>query len=229
MLHALQDAVKLVVIGNLPASITAVIRKYRRRHLIKAYASAGLVFFHVPRTAGTSISSALYGMPVNHFPIAEMTPLIPPALDALPRFAIVRIPWDRAVSAWSFARMEISSDRRVAVRNAWRYRIPQFRTFEHFVHDWLARQDLRRVDGMFRQQASFLVDADGSLPLDHIGRFENLPATESWLRAHSPAMRTIPHLNAAPREPYRAHYTPASRDAIARIYGRDIALFGYDY
>ncbi|MEQ1498197.1 MAG: sulfotransferase family 2 domain-containing protein [Novosphingobium sp.] len=229
MFHTFIDMVRTRAVRALPAQLVAQVRKYRRRELMDAYLGAGLVFLHVPRTAGTSISSALYGMQVNHFPVREMLPLMSDLLLALPRFAIVRNPWDRAVSAWSFARNGGGTDGKVILRSPLRYRGPEFQTFEQFVHDWLSQKALGQFDGIFRPQADFLLDQNGKLPLDHLGRFENLPATEAWLNQHNPAMRAIPHFNAAVREPYRNHYTPASRDAVAKVYARDIELFGYDF
>lgn len=229
MRHAIQDNLRFGLRTALPEAVLNEVRKVRRRNLLEAYKKAGLIFFHVPRTAGTSISHTLYGMPINHFPIREMIPLMSLNLLAMPRFAIIRNPWDRAVSAWSFARSGGGIDGIVRMRSPHRYQVPAFRTFEHFVQDWLNPAQLGKTDGMFQPQSDFLCDADGQLALDHLGRFEDLSATERWLRGHNPALPPIPHLNAAGRAPYREHYTPASRDAIARIYARDIDLFGYDF
>lgn len=229
MRHAIQDTLRSGLKIAMPEAVINQIRKVRRRELLVAYAKVGLVFLHVPRTAGTSISHTLYSMSINHFSIREMIPLMSLMLLALPRFAIVRNPWDRAVSAWSFARSGGGVDGIVRMRSPHRYQVPAFRTFEHFVHDWLEPAQPGKIDGMFRPQSEFLHDADGQLTLDHLGRFEDLNATECWLRKHNPAFPPIPHLNAAGRAPFREHYSPASRDAIARIYARDIATFGYDF
>lgn len=213
----------------MPESVINGVRKVRRREVIDAYAKAGLILFHVPRTAGTSISIALYGMPINHFSVREMIPLLPPTLSATPRFAIVRNPWDRAVSAWSYARNGGGVDGIGWVRSQHQYRVPAFRTFEHFIHDWLAPAQPEKIDGIFQPQSDFLCDTDGQISLDHLGRFEDLKATERWIGTHNPAAQPIPHLNATKRAPYRELYSPASRDAVGRIYARDIALFGYDF
>lgn len=211
-----------------PDAVVDQVRKVRRRKVLQAYADAGVAFFHVPRTAGTSIASAIYGMHINHFPVSEMARLSR-ALRNLPNFSIVRNPWDRAASAWHFAHTGGGRDNLVRVRSPHLYRVPAFRTFEHFVKDWLVHRNLNSVDVMFRPQMYFLAGADGQLNLDHLGRFEDLATTERWLRTHIPAVREFPHLNAVDRVPYRQLYTPSSRDLIGEIYARDIECFGYDF
>ena len=222
------DTVRSRVRDALPDGVVDQVRRIRRRNVLNAYANAGIVFIHVPRTAGTSIATALYGMQVNHFPISELTSLMQ-GLRTMPHFAVVRNPWDRAVSAWNFARCGGGQDNLVRVRSHYRYQVPAFQTFERFVHEWLPYQDLDGVDGMFRAQKHFLTDAEGHLKLDHLGRFEDIAATVRWLQVHVPAVQEIPHLNGVDRAPYRQHYTPASRDLIGQIYARDIELFGYDF
>ncbi len=229
MLNNLEDRLRGNIRRLMPHSVVNRVRRFRRRDLLRAYADAGIIFIHVPRTAGTSFSNALYGMHINHFTIREMLPLLAADAAGLARFAIVRNPWDRAVSAWALTRAGRSSDGVAHVRSAARYQIPEFRTFEHFVHDWLAHRNLAEGDVVFRAQSDFLLDKDARLAVDHLGRFEDLALTERWLRERHPVMRPLPHLNQAPRHPYRMHYTAASRDAVAQIYARDIDLFGYDF
>ncbi|MGB7655056.1 MAG: sulfotransferase family 2 domain-containing protein [Novosphingobium sp.] len=228
VLNSVSDILRVKARNSAPDSIVNLVRKIRRRKVLKAYADAGVAFLHVPRTAGTSIASALYGMQINHFPLREMTPLMRD-LRILPHFAIVRNPWDRAVSAWNFVRRGGGQDNLVQVRSHHRYQVPAFRTFEHFVQDWLPGCDMDLVDGMFRPQMYFLADADGQLSLDHLGRFEDLSATVRWLQGHVPELQKIPHMNAVDRAPYKLHYTPSSRDLIGHIYAQDIEKFGYDF
>ena len=77
------------------------LRAWRRRN---DFRKAGVVLIHVPRTAGTSLALELYGRFVGHFSLADLCAVSAPDVLALPRFAIVRNPWDRLVSAWAFAK-----------------------------------------------------------------------------------------------------------------------------
>lgn len=205
-------------------------RAYARRSLFDLYRQSGVVFVHVPRSAGTSVSIALYSQMIGHNGLAELQMLAPHDVMALPRFTVVRNPWDRAVSAWSLARAGRGiGDNAVAVREAEQYRVPAFETFERFVFEWLEPRDLSLLDSIFQQQARFLRGTDDRLHYDHVGKFEALGDTEAWLsRTLGRAIR-FPRTNAASQADYREHYTPALRDAIARIYAADVELLGYDF
>lgn len=205
-------------------------RAYARRNLFDLYRQSGVVFVHVPRSAGTSVSVSLYSGMIGHNGLAEIETLAPPDILALPRFAVVRNPWDRAVSAWSLARAgRGTGDNAVTVRGAEQYCIPAFETFERFVLDWLEPRDLGRLDPIFQRQARFLRGTDQHLHYDHLGRFEALGETEAWLSQTLERNIVFPRTNGASPGEYRAHYTPALRDAIARIYAPDVELLGYDF
>jgi hypothetical protein len=195
---------------------------------------------HVPRAAGTSISVQVYGRFIGHFSVQDLDLVAPRDVRSLPRFAVVRNPWDRLVSAWSFARRnpaleanssDLSQDYEPNVRilNGQRYQIPEFETFERFVNDWLLARDLQRLDGVFRPQACFVRNAKGGLPLDFLGRFENLDLTEAWLADVTGSQIRLPHFNAASSVDYRSCYTPRLKNLVGDLYGDDVAAFGYDF
>ncbi len=223
------DSLRASLVPILPNAVVSRVRKLRRRPLFESCRQVGVYFTHIPRSAGTSVAMALYGESINHFPIAEMLPLLPADVLNLPRFTITRNPWDRAVSAWSFAMAGGGRDGLVKVRNGGTYQFQRFENFEHFVNDWLAPRNPSRLDPIFRPQTDFLLDEAGAMPFDHIGKFEELAATEVWLRATLPRTRNLAHLNASERIDYRKYYTPQLRDLVARIYARDVELLGYDF
>ena len=76
------------------------LRAYRARNNFRR---AGVAFVHVPRAAGLSISRTLYNRDIFHFSASQMRRVLPADVLNLPRFAIVRNPWDRTVSAYHFA------------------------------------------------------------------------------------------------------------------------------
>ncbi len=196
---------------------------------------------HVPRTAGTSLTSAIYGHFLGHFSITSLLAVAPIAVLALPRFAIVRNPWDRLVSAWSFARQGYgngeatdtgpspSSRDLVRIRHPELYRGPDFATFDSFVLEWFAHRDVRRLDGVFKPQTDYVLAADGSMPFNHLGRIEKLDETIGWLSSQLGRTIALPRFNSSDRDEYRQYYTAQTRDLVARIYARDIAAFGYTF
>src|SRR5436190_384652 len=89
------------LVSRVPESLLQQLRAFRRAELFRA---TGVAFVHVPRTGGTSAVGAIYGRFIGHFGLADLKAVAPADVLVLPRFAIVRNPWDRAVSAWAFAR-----------------------------------------------------------------------------------------------------------------------------
>lgn len=198
-----------------PGSLQRAILIRRRQ---AEWTRAGVVFVHVPKAAGTSISEALYGRFLGHIRASDVERWASREVKALPRFAIVRNPWDRAVSAYRFA-MQRGGER-----------IAEFETFETFVTHWLAPRDLSTLNGVYQPQAQFVCDAHGRVLVDHVGRFESLEPTVAHLRQLQPNVGPIGHANRSGKAiDYRSFYTPELADLIASIYARDVALFGYAF
>ena len=126
------------------------------------------------------------------------------------KFAIVRNPYDRFVSACAFL-----------------YRTnPVYRGNEaYFRNDALTSL----ADHMLiRPQADLLIDDSGRLGMDYIGRYETLDdsfGTASRL-AGLPEL-TLPRLNASDHAPYRTCYDGPLSRAVADFYRRDFELLGY--
>jgi chondroitin 4-sulfotransferase 11 len=220
----------MVVADTVPETLLQRIRAYRRG---RQFSKAGVTMVHVPRSAGTSLAASIYGTFLGHFTLQDLLSVSPARILALPRFTVVRNPWSRAVSAWSFARagggLEPAGELRVRIAHPERYQGSEFASFERFVNDWLARQRLERLDGVFRLQTDYILDRDGKLALDHVGRFEQLPETIAWLSDRLGRKLVPPHANRSEVADYRSYYTPSLRDRVAAIYARDIELLGYDF
>jgi hypothetical protein len=209
----------------------ALLRHLRARRRSTLFREAGVAFVHVPRTAGTSAASAIYGRFIGHFGLADLLAAAPADVLALPRFTLVRNPWDRLVSAWSFARAGggRSEFGMIRMHRPELYAGPEFASFAGFVETWLAARHIEQLDGVFRPQHGYLLDTAGSMDFSHVGRIEALGETEAWLSDTLGRRITLGAQNASERTPYRDYYTPALRDRVAAIYARDIALLGYDF
>lgn len=205
-----------------------MLQKYRVMRRAELFREAGIVFIHVPRTAGSSIADALYGRSVGHFTARDLV-VAPKDVQALARFGIVRNPWDRLVSAWSLAKQGVSRDGKVIVRNACQYAVPEFATFDSFVRNWLAPRDLHSLDGIFRPQIDYLAGRQGAVVLDHLGRFEDLAETYRWLEAQAGLNLSLRTIAASERSAYAGYYTDTTREIAARLYADDIAAFGYRF
>lgn len=224
----LDAAIRSAAFEVLPRGFTQKVRAYRRRN---SFREAGVVMIHVPRTAGTSMSEALYGRFIGHFTLADLLAVGPDDVLALPRFAVARNPWSRLVSAW-FKVLQADTHslkrQRAAIPKV-RAEDPTAADFDRFVHEWLVDQDFRGLDLVFQPQSDFLTDRSGCIALQHLGRYESLTETVVWLSDTVNRKIDLPHLNAGSHGRYRSLYTDGCRDTVAKVYARDIELLGYDF
>ena len=195
---------------------------------LPCFRETGSIQIHVPKAAGTSVSHALYGGNIGHRTALDYQRISARHFRTYFRFGFVRNPWDRAVSAYEFARA--GGTEWVRPIDDPVYASDTFATFDRFVRDWLVTAPLDTVDVVFRPQWTFLCDVDGSLLVDHVGRVERL--AEDLRVVESALGRTIrpDHLNRTERSvDYPEYYTPETRDMVAEVYHRDIDLLGYEF
>lgn len=201
----------------------------RRAPLLR---SAGIVFIHIPKAAGSSVNQALYGRFMGHYSVQEFLGSASADLKQLPRFAITRNPWSRALSAYRFARAGKGGGDGVTagMQHPERYYIPQFESFERFVIEWLDGRDIESLDGIFRPQLSYVTDKAGQLVVDHLGKVEDLRPTSEWLEKTIGKRVDFPHSNQTGEQvDFRSFYSDQTADIIARIYQNDIEAFGYKF
>ncbi|MGV2971119.1 MULTISPECIES: sulfotransferase family 2 domain-containing protein [Mycobacteriaceae] len=187
-----------------------------------------MAFIHVPKSAGTSVSRSIYGEQVGHFTLERMIRNSQQDVLDLPRFAIVRNPWDRAVSAYHFAR-DGGSPGGGWMEHPERYRTEEFRNFDSFVHQYLATRDVRTLSIIFRPQCYYLSLGDGTTPLDHVGYLDRLTQTEDWLTRTLGRVVKFGQSNRTEHKDYRDYYDRDTRRVIAKVYGEDIEKFGFRF
>ncbi len=216
------------VYRRLPEGLRRAILVKRRERL---WIATGVLFIHVPKAAGTSISQALYGRFMGHMRAADVERWGSAQVRVLPRFAVVRNPWDRLVSAYRFAKRGSGIGGIVAgIRNPEQYRVPEFENFERFVREWLAPRDVRKLDGVFQPQWPFVCQANKQVMVDHVGRFEKLEQTHAFLEATLRRKLRFHRQNlSGPEIDYRSLYTPALAAAVRDIYSEDVEMFGYEF
>lgn len=130
------------------------------------------------------------------------------------KFAFVRNPFDRFISYCSFATSQqgtFESDPKGVMR--------------HFA---LRAPPCNHI--IFRPQHRFLTGPDGELQTDFLGRVETMQASYDTVATHLGIESSpLDHANQSRRGDYRDYYDQELIDAVARIYARDLELFGYDF
>jgi chondroitin 4-sulfotransferase 11 len=184
------------------------------------------IFIHIPKTAGVSLKRSLGILEgTGHADYQAFQMASPAKCRAYFKFTLVRNPWDRLLSAYSF----LDAGGIPKWDRYWRERLlTGVANFEQFVMERL-ETPLVQEALHFRPQFSFLSDDTGRVMMDFVGHFETIDADFAYISARLGIALPLRHLNRSAHPPYHSAYTPAMRDAVSRVYARDIELFGYRF
>ena len=201
------------------------------------------LFLHLPKTAGFSVSTALARLEgAESYPVRGLRRLRGAAQVASRRlgrdvfertfsFAVVRDPWDWAVSGWKHVTENTKAypdggpGFEAFLTGGWREGLShnpnpmKFKDAELFVRYHC-----------FATQWDHLSDARGRLvPLAYTARFERLADELRVVEDRLGVRLDLPHRNRSERAPYEAYYTPALRERVARANAPLIRRFGYEF
>lgn len=189
----------------------------------------GCIFIHVPKAAGTSINQALYGRTLGHFSADEIRHNFTEFYDKAFVFSFVRNPWDRALSAYRFAKAGRTES--MGIANSEKYKAPEFKSFESFLFDWLSKNDLNHVDFVFQPQYRFVCDRDKKIITDYIGKVENI--SQDIKEVERVTNRSL-KLGQSNKTQAASRYTESYHnqdmiDMVSSLYAEDIELFSYRF
>jgi hypothetical protein len=212
---------------------SAVARLERlRRGLNPEYSLTGTerlncIFIHIPKCAGVSVRSALFGLGPGHLRAADYQVIYTPQEYArFFKFTFVRNPWDRLASAFFFLKSGgiNSQDRAFCEQH-----LTSFADFETFVERWINPRNITLYEH-FRPQTYYL-SVNGRPPhLDFLAYFENIERDFAFICNKLGVNAELPHLNATRRErDYRDLFTERMIRIVTDVYGLDIATLGYTF
>jgi hypothetical protein len=208
--------------------------------------SRKVIFLHIYKTGGTSITHALLSqlspaekiigriaqggvLPLPqwrlqactlppHPTARELREILPPRVfDTCFKFAFVRNPWSLQLSLFRHVR-----------RSPTHHQHNIFAAFPDFnaYIEWIGSLP----NGRHRVQCDFVMDEVGKPMVDFIGRFENLTQDFAAIANQFGWRANLPHFNKSDEDPnFRKYYTTRSRDIVAALHRADIDTFGYDF
>jgi len=183
------------------------------------------IFVHVPKTAGISVSEAMFGGQVGHLRLRDYEAADAIKFDKYFKFAFVRNPWDRLFSAYTFLRQggAHQDDRNWAINN-----IINFNSFERFVCEWLNIENAYSWVH-FVPQFVFLTGSNNKIALDFIGRYESLHADFFLLSDKLGLNAKLAHQNKSTSMNYVDAYTDEMIEIVRYVYSEDILALGYEF
>jgi hypothetical protein len=181
------------------------------------------IFVHIPKAAGISVCSALYGSKAaGHATIWEYETIFPrKEFKNYFKFTIVRNPWDRVHSAYKFLKKGGINAKDAAFAET---TLSRYADFDDFVLNFLPEG--HKTYTHFLPQCDFLRSYSGrELAVDFIGKMESLDRDFEYIKSKVNPVATLEHLNKSDAAP--SPYTEQTYKTVAEIYKKDIELLGY--
>ena len=187
------------------------------------------IFIHIPKTAGTSILRALGNNAGRreHFPWYIYIAANPEYFVYAYKLAFVRNPWSRTLSAYNYLAKGGNSkgDKKTASI------LTEFKDFNDFLVNGL-HEGVLRNHLLFLPQSEFILDGQGQIVLDFLGRFENLKNDFKQIAEvlRIPGQLPLENRGMQCPMPYQdAYRNPDSVVVVSEIYKQDIKAFGYQF
>jgi hypothetical protein len=150
----------------------------------------------------------------GHLTLQQVRPYFKPEdFEGFFKFAFVRNPFDRFISYCAFM-----------TREGGQFEQNPKGVMGHFI----ANPQWQHV--LFQPQHTFVTDVDGKLLTDYLGRVEEMQASyNDAARRIGIPRRPLDRVNASSRKDYRDYYDQPLIDGVAKLYARDLDLFGYEF
>jgi hypothetical protein len=185
----------------------------------------GILFIHVPRCGGMSISTAIYGHFRDHHSASYFKNIDHEFFSAAFKFALVRDPILRALSAYKFILKKGATD--MALDRGWQIKTKHIKTIDHYI-GFLEENSsrLHQLDFIMRPQGHFILDSNGKLLVNKLFRMESdMAALSSLIRSWG--LANIPRINATPA--MRLELNHRQTDRLAALYADDVRLYEGDF
>jgi hypothetical protein len=193
----------------------------------KSFDDSKSIFVHIPKTAGLSITEALYGNRAGgHASLRNYVLTFEPSvLRQYFKFTFVRNPFDRLVSAYFFLR---AGGINQADDNFFKTELTRYNSFDHFATSWVSKKNVFKYIH-FVPQVAFIKNDINSIRLNYIGRFESIDADFRAIAEKVRPNSQLAKLNRSKRGEYQQYYSAEARKNVENVYKQDLENFGYDF
>lgn len=192
--------------------------------LYKQMVDINLIFTHVPKAAGSSISRELYGKNIGHFPISSLRSVNNIKFSDCNTFTVLRDPVERLYSSYKFARQ--GGTEYMPIYKPGLYDCSEFDTFESFVSEWLVDKDVDSLDPVFKSQFYYIKDGNDIFSYDYIGSVNDLSSVEEWCSDILRRKVIFPNVNITGySKDIDLNISRETKSIIEKLYKRDFDLF----
>lgn len=183
--------------------------------------SEKLLQIHIPKTGGMSIQRCCK---INNIPLINYGHAFASTISNIDNFfsfSIVRNPYDRFLSSYYFYKhSKLGTEE---VKNA----IQGYNTFEEFC---LGFKNFKyNSDTQYIKQKDFVIDEQGKIIVDYIGKFEELE--KHWkliCEINGINYKPLPHINSTKHKYFDNEYNNKMKEVVYSLFEEDFKLFKYD-
>jgi hypothetical protein len=197
-------------------------------NLLQDFDKYRCIFIHIPKAAGISIRESLFGNKKWRKHIdAQTFQLIfgKKNFNRYFKFAFVRNPWARTLSAYNFLKKGgISTPDKTYSEQI----ISNYPTFEAFVKQWLTKENASSWIH-FIPQYRWIVDKNDKIIIDYIGKVETIQEDYEYIRKKIGIGENLKHVNKGNPKDYRQAYTEEMKHIVEEVYREDIDRFHYSF
>lgn len=137
----------------------------------RSWENTGVIFIHVPKCAGVSVSKALYGKTLGHIQASTIKSFDDVFFSSLPKIAVLRDPVDRYLSAYSYVAQNYE-------RLKGSPGLPSLNLIkkgpEAVLNEWLLHKRSEETNYVFKAQDIFVIDHDGCIIVDKLIDFSSI-------------------------------------------------------
>jgi hypothetical protein len=193
-------------------------------------------FFQNPKVCTISITwTLLKERTVTHVDsnyLEELSKLTTDDFKNRFKFSIVRNPWDKVVSSFSYLQKQ---------KDRWIHPKENFENFlkneliylmDNIHQKWIQKQSVSKRQEIlcfhFNKQ-HFRTHYDDECFLDFLGRYENLKKDWEFISEKIGCSSILPHKNKTNHVDYKKFYNEETKDIVSKLYAKDIQLYGYKF
>ena len=197
------------------------IKEKETNPILSLFLEKKCVFFHIPKTAGISISNALFGdvkwghRNVNFYKSYYGEKVF----NSLYKFCFVRNPYDRLFSAYTFLKKGGINNQVLEFSNSY---LQEFASFDEFVLNGLEKEEI--INWVhFKPQYTFVCDENDNIVMDFVGKMENLNADFNAVCKHLNIESELQKLNMSATK--KNDFSEEVKTMIKLKYQKDFNLF----
>ena len=197
------------------------IKEKETNPILSLFLDKKCVFFHIPKTAGISISNSLFGdIKWGHRNVDfYKSHYGEKVFNSLYKFCFVRNPYDRLFSAYTFLKEGGINNQDLEFSNSY---LQEFASFDEFVLKGLEKEEIMNWVH-FKPQYTFVCDENDNIVMDFVGKMENLNADFNTICKHLNIESELQKLNMSAAK--KNEFSEEIKTMIRLKYQKDFNLF----